>query len=633
MIPELGHFLLTLASVAALGCSVVIFLGVRRSDIVLSDFWRWISPTVAFCLTASAATLIAAFLSDDFSVRYVADHSNTELEVIYKFAALWGSHEGSMLLWTVLVALWAAFAGFKRVEGTQDAFFMARVQCVMLFIVGLFGAFLLATSNPFVRNLPLVPVQGRDLNPILQDIGMILHPPVLFMGYAGLALCFAGAVALLWQGRWDKRILKFCTGAVVATWIFLTAGNALGSWWAYTELGWGGWWFWDPVENASFIPWLGASALLHALLLAQHKGEMKRLCVALMIASFAFCLLGTFIVRSGVMASVHAFASDPNRGIAILAVSLLVLLPAVILYVLRIESVSDRSPVELSDADIVMTAGVYLLCVATVAVLIGTIYPLFHEALGLGSLTVGAPYFNSFFAPMALIAAMMIGIVQVMHTKSWWLTGLCAVSSFSAAAIVVWLTEPRDFWMALAGFAAALWIFSTLVAGWFADKRVIRSGAALAHAAVAVAIVGATGAVQYEEEALVRMAPGTGRPMDSVVFVHTDTFKVNTHAYFGDAARIEVLDANNHDDVKTVLFPMRQTFVSNGMQMSAAGIDHGFLRDYYVSMGNQLSDTEWLVRLSIKPLVSWLWMGAALMMISGVWVLVRRRRDQERSIC
>lgn len=630
MIPELGHFLLTLASVAALLGAVVIYWGIFKSDRSYAGLWRLITPVVAAALTVSAVTLIYAFLTDDFSVRYVADHSNTQLETIYKFAALWGSHEGSMLLWVVLIALWALGAALVDIFKSHDDALMDKIQCVMLFIVGLFGIFLLATSNPFIRNLPMVPPEGRDLNPILQDIGMILHPPVLFMGYAGLALCFAVAVALLWKGQWSKNALRFSTVSVLITWIFLTAGNALGSWWAYTELGWGGWWFWDPVENASFIPWLGTSALLHALLMARYKGEMKRLCVALMLVCFAFCLLGTFIVRSGVMASVHAFASDPNRGIAILVVSLLVLLPAVVLYCMRIERVCQAAESNLSNADILMTAGVYLLCVATVAVLIGTVYPLFHDMLGLGSLTVGAPYFNSFFAPMTIIAAILIGVMQLMRLKAVWPSVVCVVISLAGAAFIVYFTQPRDIWMTVAGFAGAFWIFSTIVANLFAGKAKMTTAALVAHAAVAVCMVGSTGSTQYEQEALVRMAPGTGRPMSDVVFVHTDTYKVNTHAYFGDAARIEVLTAKD-EALETVLFPMRQTFISTGMQMSAAGIRHGIWRDYYVSMGNQLSPTEWLVRLSIKPLVSWLWLGAALMMISGVLVLVRRRKEFENS--
>lgn len=624
---------MALAGFAALMGAACVAWGVHTGTDWLARLWRVLSPLAALGMLVASACLVWAFLTDDFSVAYVANHSNRALAVIYKFAAFWGSHEGSMLLWTLLIALWSAVLVCVRCD---DKDFLDRMQAVMLFVVGLFGLFLLFTSNPFLRNLPLVPAEGRDLNPILQDIGMILHPPVLFMGYAGLALCFAAAVSVLWARRWSRAALSFSTVAAVVTWVFLTAGNALGSWWAYTELGWGGWWFWDPVENASFIPWLGTTALLHALLMARFKGQLQRLCLALMLGCFGLCLLGTFIVRSGVMASVHAFASDPNRGVAIFAVSVILLLPALILYLRAQAQTCAQSAALESSEDMVMTAGIYLTVVAGVAVLIGTIYPLVHDSLGLGRLTVGAPYFNSFFAPMAVMAAVLAGAAHVLRMSGVWPAVGCGAVSLTAAVIVVGLTGPKDWPIAAAGFAGAFWILTTALVNIFAHRlggRRLSWAALVAHAAVAVAMLGATGASNYESEALVRMEPGAGRPLADVIFVHTDTFKVNTHAYFGDAARIEVLDGKD-ESLKTILYPMRQTYVSSGMQMSSAGIEHGFWKDYYVSMGNQLSQTEWLVRLSVKPLVSWLWLGAALMMLAGIGILVRgvRRRKTKEAL-
>ena len=621
MIPELGLFLLVLASMTALLGAAVVAWGLRRADAYLTGLWRPTGLFAAAAFLASAACLWSAFLSDDFSVAYVADNSNTGLESIYKFAAFWGSHEGSMMLWVVMIALWAAAAGCSRVA---DKLFMARLEAVMLALAGLFGAFLLATSNPFARNLPLVPVEGRDLNPILQDVGMILHPPVLFMGYAGLALCFAAAVALLLSVRWEKTPVRFMTASAVVTWIFLTAGNALGSWWAYTELGWGGWWFWDPVENASFIPWLGVSALLHALILAQYKGQLKRLCVALALTCFAFCLLGTFIVRSGMMQSVHAFASDPNRGIALLVISAVVLVPAFILYGFRVEACCRDTETELTREDILMTAGVFLLSAACAAVLIGTVYPLFYELFAGASLTVGAPYFNQFFAPMAIIAAILIGLIQALRAGSIVLAAAAGLVSVGLAGAIVALTDPREALMAFAGIAAALWLLLTAAAGLLPGFKRLGLAATIAHAGIAVSMLGATGVSQYESEALVRMDPGSGKPVADVIFVNRGIYKVNARTYFGDAARIEVLDAAD-ESVLTELYPMRQTFISSGMQMSAAGIEHGLFRDYYVSMGNKLSPTEWLVRLSVKPLASWIWAGAVIMMAAGVVILLRRR--------
>lgn len=630
MLPEFGHFLLALASVAALAAALVQAWGLKRNHDFCMELWRVSAPLSALALTGAAAALVAAFVTDDFSVSYVANHSNTSLETIYKVAAFWGSHEGSMLLWVVLISWAGLLTGLFcwRMTEAQDRAFAARIQMVMLAVAGLFGLFLLLTSNPFARNLPVVPAQGHDLNPILQDIGMILHPPVLFAGYAGLTLCFAVAVAVLATGQWTQRATAISKTASVTTWIYLTAGNALGSWWAYTELGWGGWWFWDPVENASFIPWLGTTALLHTLLTVRMRGQGKRLCLALMIGCFALCLLGTFIVRSGAMASVHAFASDPNRGIAIAVVAALMIVPACVLYARRVDQVAGTTG-NVQGEDILMTAGVYLLVASSVAVLIGTIYPLIHEALGLGLLTVGAPYFNSFFAPMTILASVLMGLVHVLRVpRPMWRYAcliVCALVSLAAGWAIAQSTHPKDAIMTAAGLSGALWIVTTLLAGRLSGRSRVSMTTVLAHAAVAVAMVGATGASQYEQEALVRMEPGSGRPLDDVVFVHTDTFKVNTRTYFGDAARIEVLDAAD-ESVKTVLLPMRQTFVSTGMQMSSAGIEHGLWRDFYVSMGNRLSETEWLVRVAIKPMVSWLWAGAFLMMLSGVWLLLRRRK-------
>ena len=336
MIPELGHFLLIIAAMTALLAPAVVFYGIRRGDDFYAGFSRPASLLTALMLTLSTAALVWAFLTDDFSVAYVANHSNTKLAPAYKAAALWGSHEGSMLLWIWLMAVGTAGAGFVR---CADRLFTARLQGLMLAVLAGFCAFLLFTSNPFLRNLPMVPPDGRDLNPILQDIGMILHPPVLFMGYAGLALMFAAMCALLLSGRWSKTAIDFTTRLSIVTWGFLTAGNMLGSWWAYNELGWGGWWFWDPVENASFIPWLTTTALMHALIQTRRRGQLRRLTVFLTLVGFALCLLGTFLVRSGAMQSVHAFATDPGRGIALQVLAIVLLVPAAFLYCARIEPV------------------------------------------------------------------------------------------------------------------------------------------------------------------------------------------------------------------------------------------------------------------------------------------------------
>ena len=626
MIAEFGHYLLSLAAAVSLLGSAAVFFGLVKKNDTAAGLWRVCTPVTALTLALASAILMRAFLTDDFSIAYVADNSNTNLDVLYKVAAFWGGHQGSMLLWLLFIAFAACV---EAVADRGREALQSRVQCVMLAVSGVFSAFVLSAANPFLRNLPAVPAQGRDLNPILQDIGMILHPPVIFAAYAGLAVVFAVVTAVLWMRHFSPEALSSLKRVGIVTWIFLTAGNALGSWWAYTELGWGGWWFWDPVENTSFIPWLTVGALLHALILYEKRARMLRTALMLGIVSFALCLLGTFIVRSGMMQSVHAFASDPQRGVILLVAGALVLIPGLVLYALRIDDVEradGREAPETNGFDTALILAVCVLSTAAATVLVGTLYPMFYDLAGLGSLTVGAPYFNSFFAPMSLFAAAAAGFAQLLGVGRFKTAlAVCAAAALACGSIA-FVTDPKDTLMTAAAFACAGWLAAASVAPYVLRASVRPAvGAVLAHAAIVVAIVGAAGIAQYEEEALVRMGPGAGKPVGDVIFVYRDTYKVNTHAYFGDAAHIEVLRAGDESHV-TDLFPMRQTFVSSGMQMTAAGIDHGLLRDLYVSMGNKLSETEWLVRLSVKPLASWLWAAAALMMFAGLVVLGTRRR-------
>ena len=622
MIPELGHFLLIIATMTALLAPAAVFYGVRTSSQYYRDFSQPAALLTALSLIGATAALVWSFVTNDFSVVYVANHSNTKLETVYKVVALWGSHEGSMLLWILLMALGTAFAGFLRCD---DPVFKARLQGLMLIVIAGFSFFLLLTSNPFLRHLPMMPPEGRDLNPVLQDIGMILHPPVLFMGYSGLALMFAAMAALLLSGKWTKAAVDFTTKIAIGAWAFLTAGNMLGSWWAYNELGWGGWWFWDPVENASFIPWLTTTALLHALIQTRRRVQLRRLTVFLTLVGFALCLLGTFLVRSGAMQSVHAFATDPTRGIALQILALVLLVPAAFLYAARIEPVCADKECPVTRDDALMTGAVFLLVAAAFAVLFGTIYPLIYEVFAGRTLTVGAPYFNSFFAPMALMAAAMAGAAQL-GFKSWIRWVVSGVLSLGVAAAVTFTTKPLDAVMTFASIAAATWLITSSILHCVPLKaRQMSVAALMAHVGMAVSIIGAVGVQQYESEALVRMGPGLGRQVDNVIFVYTETRNVNNHSYYAKQGVIEVLDAKD-ESLITILRPERQTFVANGMQMSAAGIDHGFLRDYYVSMGNPLSDNEWLVRLSIKPLAGWIWAGGLIMILSALWMLISRRR-------
>lgn len=624
MLPELGLFLLIVAAVVSAAVPVPAFLGLKKRSDFLMNLWKPALAVSVAALTGSVLCLLIAFLNDDFSVAYVAHHSNTQLEVFYKVSAVWGSHEGSMLFWIWIIALWAAAAALFT---KRDARFKASSGAVMLGIIGLLSLFLIFTSNPFERLLPLVPPEGRDLNPVLQDIGMIFHPPMLFAGYAGLALCFAGSCAALIGGKFTRKDIATLSAYSVFTWLFLTAGNMLGSWWAYNELGWGGWWFWDPVENSAFIPWLLVSAQLHALLLARYRGQLRATSLFLCIAAFACGMLGSFIVRSGVIQSVHAFASDPNRGVFLLVISVLILLPAFMLFSGRcteLKGEEGEKEEALSVHDIWVTLAVMLMSMASLSVLVGTLYPLFYEMMGWGTLSVGAPYFNTIFAPMVILSALMIAAVQVLKRPVWMQAAVFAVSAALGAAFAL-ATGCKDIWMTGFGvFGAVSLILSTLIRS--ADKK--RNWTALiAHLGIAVSMIGVIGDAQYQTEALVRMGPGQGRPLGDVIFVYDETKKVDTKSFYADEAQVYVLDKDENELM--VLKPQRQTFKSNGMEMTAAGIDHGFLRDLYVSMGNKLSADEYLVRLAIKPMVSWIWLGGCLMMIAALVsaALALRRKE------
>ena len=576
-------------------------------------------------LLLAFGVLTYCFLISDFSVIYVAQHSYSLLSWELKLAAVWGGHEGSLLLWVLLLSAWSALFAWHYRQQT-DPLFPLTLAVLSLMLAALL-LFVVLWSDPFVRIFPPA-IEGRDLNPMLQHPGLIFHPPLLYLGYGGLMVAASVALASLLRSEFDGACARICWRWALPGWSALTAGIILGSWWAYCELGWGGWWFWDPVENASFIPWLTTTALMHALIQTRRRGQLRRLTVFLTLVGFALCLLGTFLVRSGAMQSVHAFATDPGRGIALQVLAIVLLVPAAFLYCARIEPVCRTEEAPMNGSDALMTGAVFLLMAAAFAVLFGTLYPLGYEVFAGRTLTVGAPYFNNFFAPMTLIAAALAGAAQLgLRNPVRW--AVCAAASVAAGAAVALLTDPRSPVMTGFAVAAAVWLVVTAVSHCLPfPARCMSLAALLAHVGIAVSIAGAVGVEQYESEALVRMGPGLGKPVDDVVFVYTETRFVNNHSYFGQQGVIEVLRLDD-ESLITTLRPERQTFVANGMQMSAAGIDHGFLRDYYVSMGNKLTDTEWLVRLSIKPLAGWIWGGGAVMILAALIILFTRRRETE----
>jgi cytochrome c-type biogenesis protein CcmF len=636
MIPELGNFALMLAALVAVMQGVLPIAGtlVRnpQTQITLQSLAR---PTAAlqFVLVAFAfGALATSFLNNDFSVLYVSQHSNSLLPKPYQFAAVWGGHEGSLLLWVLLLSLWTvAVAVFSR---SLPLDMVARVIGVLGLISVGFLLFILTTSNPFERLLPAA-LDGKDLNPLLQDPGLVIHPPMLYMGYVGMAVAFAFAVSALMSGRLDAAWARWSRPWTVVAWTFLTFGIGLGSWWAYYELGWGGWWFWDPVENASLMPWLVGTALIHSLMVTEKRGSFKAWTVLLAIAAFSLSLLGTFLVRSGVLTSVHAFASDPKRGVFILVFLAVVVGASLTLFAWRAPRVALGGRMELVSRESFLLANSVLLVVATAAVLLGTIYPLIIDALNMGKLSVGPPYFNAVFAPLLVptVFLMIPGSVarwrdadvrEIAHKLRWTFAG--------AVALAVLLPFVLGGWSIGAAFGLFLGCWVALGTAQQVIERVGKPGRIgasfwgqhIAHFGMAVLVIGITGVKCYEVERDVRMHIG------DVVTIAPYTFRLNSldevrgPNYKAVRADVQVL---RDDKIIEILQPEKRRYFSSAMAMTEAGIDSGFMRDLYVSLGEPLDDarTEWSMRVYYKPFVPWLWGGVLLMVLGGVLAALDRR--------
>lgn len=656
MLPEIGHVLLIISTVIALLSASIPLIGVYRNNAYLLGCSPILFRALFFAVFTSLLCLVYCFVTDDFSVAYVANHSNSQLALGYKIAAVWGSHEGSMLFWVFAIALWGAIISYRlsitdcthanSSDRYQDALYFARLLAILSLVILGFNLFLLFTSNPFARLLPDFPIEGRDLNPILQDIGLILHPPMLFLGYVGLTVCFAAALASLLGGIFNTRQVNHLQPWVLFAWIFLTAGNAFGSWWAYNELGWGGWWFWDPVENASFIPWLVATALVHSVILTKRSQGFKITTLLLCLLAFSLCLLGSFLVRSGIVQSVHAFASDPTRGMSILCLLVLFVSAALLIFALKAHTFRQDVSFALFSKETLLLLGIILLVVAAFSVLLGTFYPLLYELLGLGTLSVGAPYFNAIFVPLTFLLVLLMGIAPLAQWQKASKAQLkpLLIPGILVLALTLWISfqaATGDHLFLMLGTAAALWLLVclllTLMAALGFYKQTSKNNPAsvnanntvnhlskrrlvamlIAHFGVVITITGATAVSFFEQEALLRMGPGQGKPLAGYVLVYESTENVDTNSFTAIQANISIRDAAHDERVLAYVTPQRQTFKSNGMEMSHAGIDHGLWRDIYVSMGLQLSDNEYLIRISYKPLASWIWLGALFMILGG----------------
>ncbi|MCF8181583.1 MAG: heme lyase CcmF/NrfE family subunit [Burkholderiales bacterium] len=632
MIVEIGHFALILAACVALVQGVLPLAG------TINDNQRWQAlakpaATLQFLLIAfSFAVLAHGALTDDFSIKYIAGHSNSLLPTQYKFASVWGGHEGSLLLWMLMLSGWTlAVAIFSR---TLPLAMVARVIGILGLVSTGFLMFILITSSPFERLLP-APLDGKDLNPLLQDPGLVIHPPMLYMGYVGFSVAFAFAVSALLSGRMDAAWARWSRPWTIVAWIFMTAGIALGSWWAYYELGWGGWWFWDPVENASLMPWLFGTALIHALMVTDKRGGFKAWSVLLAIGAFSLSLLGTFLVRSGVLTSVHAFASDPKRGVFILIFLAVVVGVSLTLFAWRAPKATLGGKMGLVSRESMLIANSVLLVVATGAVLLGTIYPLIVDALNLGKLSVGAPYFNAVFVPLMVpvVFLMVPGGIAHWREARWAQLGhdlrLPALAAV-VAGIAIWTLTERGTWLAGMGMALATWVVVGLLMQIFIRMkkpgRIPPSfwGMHLAHLGIAVITVGITMVKSYEVERDVRMGLNDTVTIENYSFELTGVSDVDGPNYKALRGDIKVTKDGKYLEM---LYPEKRKYFSSAMPMTEAGIDSGLFRDLYVSLGEPIEGErlQWSVRVFYKPFVSWLWYGAILMVLGGLLAVSDRR--------
>jgi cytochrome c-type biogenesis protein CcmF len=644
MVPEIGNIALTLALVLSILLAVYPLWGAHRQHETLMATAKPLAIGLFLFTLIAYVCLTYAFVTDDFSVAYVAQHSNSRLPIYYKITAVWGGHEGSFLLWVLMLSVWTvAVAIFSR--GIPLAM-VARVLSV-LGMVGIgFYLFMLLTSNPFNSMLPFFPVDGRDLNPLLQDFGMIIHPPMLYMGYVGFSVAFAFAISALISGQLDSTWARWSRPWVIAAWAFLTVGIALGSWWAYYELGWGGWWFWDPVENASFMPWLVGTALMHSLAVTEKRKAFKSWTVLLAIAAFSLSLLGTFLVRSGVIVSVHSFASDPTRGLFILGILIVLSGFGLLLYALRASSLKSPGRYQAFSREVLLMGNNVFLCAATLVVLLGTLLPLVHKELGLGSISVGAPFFNQMFTLLIVPFVLMLGLGPLTRwkqqkaselQKQLLLAGGIALS----AGVLVNFTYDTPTFMGVLGMVLVFWILVTTTQEVMQrisampdnnDNNTLMKklgkltpshwGMVLGHVGFAILIIGVTLVSNYELERDVRMDVGDTVTLSGYDFTFKAVKDIEGPNYNADAG---VFDVSRNGEFIAQLVPEKRLYIVQRMPMTEAAIHSTITRDLFIAMGEPLDNGAWAIRIYIKPFVIWLWAGAVVMAIGGIFSISDKR--------
>tara|TARA_R110002167_G_scaffold12233_1_gene52295 strand:- start:2659 stop:4614 length:1956 start_codon:yes stop_codon:yes gene_type:complete len=643
MIPEFGTFALILSLCLSIVLAVVPLLGASSGNIQMMSYARPLANGVFVFLTVSFLCLFYSFWSDDFSVVYVANHSNSALPVAFKLSAVWGGHEGSLLLWLWILSAWTfAVSLFSR--GIPEEV-LSRVLAVLGIIIVGFGLFVLLTSSPFARHLPNFPADGADLNPLLQDLGLIIHPPMLYMGYVGFAVAFAFAIAALLSGKLDTAWARWSRPWTNIAWVFLTLGIALGSWWAYYELGWGGWWFWDPVENASFMPWLVGTALVHSLAATEKRGVFKSWTLLLAIFAFSLSLLGTFLVRSGVLTSVHAFASDPTRGFFVLVLLAITVGGSLLLYAFKAPSLQSESSFRLVSRESFILVNNIILTVVAVTVLLGTLYPLIIDALGLGKLSVGPPYFNAFFVPFMSILTAFLGVGMLTRWKQASQQMWKPVIIIAVLCIIVGIATPLlykgalDWWGALGAGLLAWVVLASLrdLAAKLTNKTdklagltsLPRSyyGMMLAHIGVGVMIVGITMVTLYNDERDLRMAVGETLVVGDYSFTFKEMREVIGPNFISDEGVFEMqIDGRAY----TELLPQKRFYTVSRQMMTEAAIDPGLFRDIYLALGEELEDGSWAVRIQVKPFVRWIWLGAIFMGMGGLLAATDKRYRRSR---
>jgi cytochrome c-type biogenesis protein CcmF len=645
MIPEFGHFALVLALMVAVVQAVLPALGVFRNDARMMQVARNAAFAQFACVAVAFACLITAFLQADFSVYNVAQNANSELPNYYRVTASWGSHEGSLLLWALMLAGWSAALALR--SKALPLALTARVLSVMGMISIGFLLFMLMTSNPFNRMIPAAP-EGQDLNPLLQDPGMIFHPPLLYMGFVGFSVAFAFAVAALWSGRLDAAWCRFARPWTLGAWSFLTAGITLGSFWAYYELGWGGWWFWDAVENSSFMPWLVGTALIHSLAVSEKRGVFKSWTVLLAIIAFSLSLLGTFLVRSGVVTSVHSFASDPTRGVFILILLLIAIGGSLSLYAWRSGLVTpalEAIRFTWKSREAFLLANNILMVVAAAAVLLGTLYPLIIDALGIGKISVGAPYFDAVFTPIMVPAAMLLAIAPFSRWRDSGLGSFKAQMMAAAGvgiALAVLVPIVHGTWSLGVSFGLALggWVcVGTLAvlldrlrnapaANWgarLANTPGSVWGMVFAHFGIGVFVIGVTLARGWDVGKDVVLTPNQPVNLGDYVFTLKATEEVKGPNFDGVRAVVALAKVGTPANALSTLKPEKRRYRAREQMMTEAGIDMGFTRHVFVSLINQLPDGAWGARLQVKPFIAWIWYGCMFMALGGFFALFDRR--------